>query len=295
MPGHPVDALVDLVEGRLTVDDERAVRGHIASCASCSDELAWIERFRSSARGGGLAHLSPTTLVAIDAGATPSPEDATHLAGCSMCRSELALLGELPSEATPAEAREADDAPAEARAASKIRRIRFPRRPSLQWASAGLAAAALALAFQLFRGGDRVSDLAIVEPLRLQIPRSAATDPSFARALDLYRAAAYGRVATELEALSHEHTESADVLLVRGSAELLAGSPARAIVFLEQAARLSPSAELRSESLWQLANAHLLAGHGDAALRVLTDLEQTGGSKAPQAKALAAKVSSHGR
>jgi anti-sigma factor RsiW len=40
----PFARLVDLVEGRLTSDEQYSMREHLATCAACAGQAAWLER-----------------------------------------------------------------------------------------------------------------------------------------------------------------------------------------------------------------------------------------------------------
>lgn len=45
MPNHiPFSRLADLVEGRLTPDEQVEMLAHIATCPGCAAEMAWLER-----------------------------------------------------------------------------------------------------------------------------------------------------------------------------------------------------------------------------------------------------------
>lgn len=126
-----------LLNGSLDPDEDRDVREHLRTCASCRRELGET-RWAAAAFG---AHLPASVLVDLAWGRPPASLDPDlaqrHLQGCPSCADELAAV----RESRDAEA-EADRSPA---AAVTPGRRAFPRRPPVL--RYGALAASLVAAF----------------------------------------------------------------------------------------------------------------------------------------------------
>lgn len=80
-PGHPIERLVDLLDDRLGAAEAEEIRSHVAGCADCSRELAWLAAGRTAARGARRDDAAPDDLRAavtaalddIDAAAVTPP------------------------------------------------------------------------------------------------------------------------------------------------------------------------------------------------------------------------------
>lgn len=291
-PEHPLDELVDLVEGRLTPDREQGVRAHLVRCPACQEEHAWILAFREAAHARDLVHVPAATLVAIGAGGERTAAIDRHLSACARCREELALLEAFPSEAELDRALVESPAARETMPRETTRRpvLRFPSWRTARWLAVGAAAACVAVVLHVARGPIRVADLAVLEPLPVTTLRAAAEDSALARGAELYREADYQRAVESLRAATSRQPGDAEVRLLLGSAELLAGFPREAAVTLREASRLAGAGELRAVCLWVLVNAYLRAGDREAALAALADLQRAPGSMAERAQALSEKL-----
>lgn len=67
--GHPVERLVDLVDGRLNAAEADEVRRHLAGCAACRLELEWIAAGRTAARSTRQTDTAPADVRARLTGA----------------------------------------------------------------------------------------------------------------------------------------------------------------------------------------------------------------------------------
>jgi len=60
----PFERLIDLVDGRLSPDEQRQTRTHTAACARCATQLAWLERVIGLIRAND--YEEPPARVAVD-------------------------------------------------------------------------------------------------------------------------------------------------------------------------------------------------------------------------------------
>ncbi len=63
-PGHPIERLVDLIDDRLGAAEAEEIRSHVAGCAECRRELAWLAAGRTAARGARRDDAAPDDLRA---------------------------------------------------------------------------------------------------------------------------------------------------------------------------------------------------------------------------------------
>lgn len=63
-PGHPIERLVDLLDDRLDAAEADQVREHVAGCAECRRELAWLTAGRAAARLAQRGDAAPDNLRA---------------------------------------------------------------------------------------------------------------------------------------------------------------------------------------------------------------------------------------
>jgi len=83
--------------GRLTADESRRVREHVARCPECASRLAFTGEVESSMRTSSRAHPDPETIVgwAEDAASLPAAERAwvdAHVETCETCAAEVEIL-----------------------------------------------------------------------------------------------------------------------------------------------------------------------------------------------------------
>lgn len=64
IPGHPLERLVELLDGRLGPADAAEVRGHIEGCADCRREFEWLAAGRAAAVSVRSADPAPADLRA---------------------------------------------------------------------------------------------------------------------------------------------------------------------------------------------------------------------------------------
>jgi Flp pilus assembly protein TadD len=135
-----------------------------------------------------------------------------------------------------------------------------------------------------------MADLAVLEPVPVTTLRAATEDSALARGAELYRDGDYRRAVEPLRAATSRRPGDAEVRLLLGSAELLAGSPREAAATLLEASRLAGSGELRAVCVWHLVNAYLRTSDREAALGGLADLQRAPGPIAARARALSEKL-----
>jgi anti-sigma factor RsiW len=75
--GHPLERLVDLLDGRLGPADADEVRRHLESCADCRREVAWLAAGRAAAVAVRNADPAPADLMA---GVTAALDDVDRAA-----------------------------------------------------------------------------------------------------------------------------------------------------------------------------------------------------------------------
>jgi anti-sigma factor RsiW len=80
----PFDRLIDLVEGRLSPDEQTQVQAHISACSRCATQLAWLERVIGLMRAND--YEEPPARVAADISRvfgsyspSPSPSLRQHI------------------------------------------------------------------------------------------------------------------------------------------------------------------------------------------------------------------------
>ena len=274
---HVTGHLADYVADRLDPATREAMEVHLRACDDCRADLQIARGLRSLGTARDEAHLAPESIAAL-AGAPASigTSERAHLDACGSCRAELALATSAVDEATWTAAT----------AGTAPRRARRPRSTAgrlLRWAPLGAAAA---VAFALWIGADDVGDLARIE--ELPVPVTRALDPSDdadlrrVEAFELYRSRDYAAAAERLA----EIAETAELRLYLGSARLLAGDTDGAIDVLEPLAADTDAGALRSEALWQLANAYLAADRPEPATGALRTIVATPGRRTAEAERL---------
>ena len=155
-----------------------------------------------------------------------------------------------------------------------------------------MAAAAVVLTLILVpRGADvDYAGLARVEPLPVRVTRSVPEAGSFEEirllGLDAYAAGDFAAAREYLLRAVELEPDNGEMLLYLGSTELLEGQVEAAIDHLEKARERSPDGAVKDEAAWQLANAALLDGRPEDAVRVLEKIGEFDGRRAEDARAL---------
>ena len=277
MNDHVLDELADLLEGRCTPQRRLLLQQHLDACAECSEALAFLSEFQGAALAQGRMHLRAERIVAL----STTPEsilevEQRHLDRCAACRGELDWAKERPGEGA---------------------HVAGPRtkRPLLRrWPLAAAAAAVLSVsALYLFRGVDDASNVAVlarIEPMRVPLSRSVAEMDSFAKlrlgAFEHYRDARYESARASLQAALELAPDNAEILLYLGSTELLLRNAPRALQLLQVAVQRSDEPPLSEQILWQLAQAQLTLGDGEAATQTLEQVLALQRGHAAQAQEL---------
>ncbi|MGD9904330.1 MAG: anti-sigma factor [Vicinamibacterales bacterium] len=79
-PGHPTERLVDLVDGRLAAAEAAAIEQHLAGCAECRREVAWLKAWHTAAGVARDGAAAPADLRARIAAALDEVDRAQALA-----------------------------------------------------------------------------------------------------------------------------------------------------------------------------------------------------------------------
>ena len=305
---HVVDDVADYLAGRCPHERAEDIREHLRACPACAADYAWAAAFRAGGQPTA-AHLSPDRIAELSAGgASSAPHEQAHLVACAVCARELTQLRsvspppELGATVPPVTAATA----APPRPASAVRRP-AARRPAWRWAPVALAiAAAFVLLLRPWQARDvaALRALAQVEALPVSIDRGELPEPGFAelrlRGLEAYEGGDYASAATLLGEAVRLNPDDPEMLLYLGSCALLRQQPNEAIQLLQQADEAAqraappgggePAVELAVEIGWQLAQAHLAAGHRGDAERILTRLAAWQGARGAAVDALLQRV-----
>lgn len=280
MSGHVTDEIVDYLDGRLDPERREIFMQHLAGCAECKAAVDFALTLRETVDAQGLAHLDADRIVALAA----TPEGMTggeraHLEACPDCRLELDWVTSRPGEP--------------ASTGLGLERFGSRRFRILAPVAALAAAAALLIVFlpaRKPRPGTDLAALVHVEPLPVQITRGVPAAGSFEEArlegLEAYRDGDYARAADACSEALVRKPGDAEMLLYRGSAELLTGRPGPAATDLEEGLRRTDLPPLREELFWQLASARLLLGDRSTATDALNHVIDLNGRRTGEARRL---------
>jgi len=296
---HVTDEIADFLEGRLSRERSEAIEAHLAGCGDCAADVAFARALRDQAMDQQLMHVRPARIVAVASGDAPWTEvERRHLEGCDPCRTELEWaernVREVADRVASPDVRGGRETEREGRSGS-WRRL-FGRK--LEWGLVAAVATVLVVMLTLSQRSvdpGRARDLARLEPIPVNMTRSVPEPGSSAerklQGLERYRDGDYEEARALLREAAGAETEDPDLLLFLGSAALLSGDYGAAVNQLTACVEIAGSAALREEASWQLANAHLAAGHVDEARSLLHELAGGRGARAADAAALEGALS----
>ncbi len=134
-----------------------------------------------------------------------------------------------------------------------------------------------------------IVEFAVIEPIRVEVPRNVDTSDSFANnrlnALTLYADGDYSNSRTPFAHALYVQPDHLELRLYFGSALMLGGDFGPAVPSLARAATADDPI-IREEAFWQLANAQLALRHESEARDALASVIDMGGLHASDARRL---------
>ena len=290
MSEHILDQLLDYLEGRLSFEEEDAIRSHLESCDSCRLEVNWAMEVRTDLQAHHLRHITPERIVELaeTGDSARSDDEDAHLRLCLLCSEDLQWA--VSAAVSPAVD---DGAPSHEGSADGSQRREQPKRRGSRTAWFAIPAAlAASLAAFLFWPGDDSSlpDLARVSPVDVRVSRTPGASGSFEEtrslALEAYVEARYEEARTHLESALAMRDSDPETRLLLGSVMLLSGQTDNAIQAFRRVKESTDDPRFLAEASWQLANAHLLANQRREAETALDEVVDLGRSHVTAAEEL---------